>query len=484
VSTTRGLARFDGERLELLLGIDGLAERVLLGLSLRREADGRQTLWIGSQFDGLMRLDVSDPRQPRLVAPDRLPPPIYSMVYSALHDSQGRIYLCTNDGVQQLTPRADGGWDEAVFRRSDGMVHEECNSGAQFIDRYDRFWTGTLGGLTVFDPQAQSPTDAKRLVLIGSSIDGQEVDNERVVLQPGARELRVEFSLQSWQREGETRYRTQLLGLDPQPGAWTPLAYRSLSALPPGEFSLRIEARDFAGVEAAPLDLQIQVLPAWWQHRGIQFSALLAALALIAGLAQWRTRSLRAQKRQLEAEVGLRTDALNQANARLLQLSYTDALTSIANRRMLLEQLNLLLTECDGHVESCGLIFIDVDHFKDFNDHFGHPAGDEALRVVAATLSDCAPHEALVARYGGEEFACLLPTCSFADALDLAHAMRSRVAALHITVPGSAQPHRLTISLGVTVDALTQESDIHRLLREADEALYRAKSSGRNCVRT
>jgi ligand-binding sensor domain-containing protein len=149
VSTTRGLARFDGERLELLLGIDGLAERVLLGLSLRREADGRQTLWIGSQFDGLMRLDVSDPRQPRLVAPDRLPPPIYSMVYSALHDSQGRIYLCTNDGVQQLTPRADGGWDEAVFRRSDGMVHEECNSGAQFIDRYDRFWTGTLGGLTV-----------------------------------------------------------------------------------------------------------------------------------------------------------------------------------------------------------------------------------------------------------------------------------------------------------------------------------------------
>lgn len=484
VSSAQGLARFDGERLELLRDIAGLPRRVLLGLGLRREADGRQTLWIGSQFDGLIRLDVSDPREPRLRAASELPPPIYSMVYSALHDSQQRIYLCTNDGVQQLVPRAAGGWDETVFRRSDGMVHEECNSGAQFIDRLDRYWTGTLGGLTVFDPHQRSAARAKRLKLVGSSIDNQEVDAGQLVMRPAARELRLEFSLQSWQREAETRYRTQLLGFDPQPGDWSPQPLRNLGALPPGEYRLRIEARDFAGLHAEPLELPIEVLPAWWQHRGTQAAALLATMLLTGGLAHWRTRSLRAQKRQLEAEVGLRTAALNQANARLLQLSYTDALTGIANRRMLLERLDLMLAELDGGTQACALIFIDVDRFKDFNDRFGHPAGDQALRAVASTLTACAPEDAQVARFGGEEFACLLPDRTLPQAIELAQSMRIAVHSHDIQLPGQAQPARLSISLGVSALRLQRESDISRLLREADAALYRAKSSGRNCVRT
>ena len=85
-----------------------------------------------------------------------MPAPPDPTVYSILPDSKGRIYVCTNNGVQQLTPKADGRYSERVFRRRDGLVHDECNTNAQAVDAEDRYWVGTLGGLSVFDPNIQA----------------------------------------------------------------------------------------------------------------------------------------------------------------------------------------------------------------------------------------------------------------------------------------------------------------------------------------
>lgn len=481
-TTNQGLARFDGVHWQLFDRQDGLPDADLLGLSLIEDADGHPILWIGTSSTGVVRMDVGDPRHP-VMLPDTLPPPPNAFTYGALRDSRGRIYICTNNGLQQLVPTTDG-WHSTVFTRQDGMLNDECNTNAQFIDAHDRFWTGTLGGLTVYDPRRWNvDTQPKPLRITGMRIDGKPVSGPALHVAADNRSIRVEFALLSWYREDESRFRTRLIGFEDAPGDWTAQASRSFNALPPGGYLLRVEARDHAGKASIPVDIPITVAAQWWQRPWAYAVAVLALILLGYAGAQLRNRRLRAQRRILEQRVAARTAELDQANARLLELSYRDALTGLANRRRLLERLEQP-DAAAAPTRSTALILVDVDHFKAYNDRFGHPAGDEALRRVAATMLRCAPNDALVARYGGEEFACLLPDVDIAQAITLAERMRSAVEACEIPVPGEDRTMRVTISAGVASTVLAGPDNTHRLLRDADMALYQAKHDGRNRVRS
>lgn len=474
------LQRFDGEKIDVIGREIGLPDSILLGISLIADAQSRQILWVGTSGEGIARVDVSDPLHPKLLARD-LPAAPDPTVYSAKRDATGHIYLCTNNGVQMLTPKANG-YDSRVFTRRDGMVHDECNTNAQVIDAKGRFWTGTLGGVTVFDPSLERiDHQRKPLKLTGVHVDANAVPTEHVQLPPGDHDLRIDFALLSWHDENESAFRTQLVGYDAEPSAWTSQNFRSFNALPPGDFTLHIQARDYAGNESDRLDVKISVLPEWWQTSWAR--ALLGAACFLFAYAvfNWRTRVLRAQRRRLEQQVGTRTAELHAANARLVELSYKDALTGLANRRRLLDALNA--TPASGETKALSLVFVDVDHFKAYNDRFGHPAGDEALRRVAGALLERTPADALVARYGGEEFAILLAGIGKEPALALADEIRRAIEALTVDVPGTDQINRVTISAGVACREVTSSDDAHLLLRDADIALYQAKRDGRNCVR-
>ena len=476
-ATSKGLLRFDGEHAVLLRSELGSGDLSLLGIDMIADAAGRPVLWLGTVNRGILRVDVGDPLHPQALPPD-LPAAPDPTAYSAHADSQGRIYICTNNGVQMLTS-IRGGYSSRVFTRADGMVHDECNTNAQFVDAHDRFWTGTLGGVTVFDPDYEvRDREPKPLRLTHVRLDSRLVDGSEIRVPPGRHELRVEFGLLSWQRESESVFRTQLLALESSPGAWSDNNARTFDALSPGMHTLRIEGRDYAGNPSTPLAVQIRVVPAWWQRTESRIGLGLAALLLGYALLQSRTYALKAQRRRLEAEVRTRTAELHEANARLVDLSYRDALTGLANRRRLLEAL-----EGDVAGDTVGLIFVDVDHFKAYNDRFGHPAGDEALREVGAAIHECLPGEALAARYGGEEFACLVPGANLERTRVLAECIRVAVRTMRIAVPGTADWNQVTISAGVASQRVATAADAHRLLRNADTALYRAKSEGRNCVR-
>lgn len=478
-SGNSGLARFDGEAWTLLGERDGFGATDLRSLSLLPEADGRQVLWIGTLSHGVARLDVTDPLRPRALDASELPPPPEPNVYGAVRDAAGRVYLCSNVGVQQLVPRPAGGYTARLFSRRDGMVHEECNTNAQFVDAHGRFWTGTLGGLTVFDPAREFvDRDPKPLRLTGIRVDGAPVAAP-VRVPPGARELRFDYALLAWQRESESRFRTRLVGFEPEPTEWTAQAFRTFSALPPGNYTFWVEARDDAGNASAPLAIPLAVVPAWWQRLWARAAFVAAGLLAIYAAVALRTRGLRLRQRRLEEQVVARTTELHQANARLLELSYRDELTGLANRRRLLETLEREAR--DG--EQAALVLLDVDHFKRYNDRFGHPAGDEALRAVAEVLRGYASPQVLVSRYGGEEFACLLTKGNLGAARDLAERIRATVAARSVPVPGMEKPSGVTISAGVASARLASTFDAHRLLREADSALYEAKAAGRNRVR-
>jgi diguanylate cyclase (GGDEF)-like protein len=478
-TTNQGLARFDTQRWTLIGLRAGLPDLQLSGISLIPDADGRPVLWLGSLNSSIIRVDIADPANPR-VLPANLPPPPDVAAYGARRDSAGRIYVCTNSGVQLLTPSRDGYVSE-VFKRRDGMVHEECNTNAQFVDAHDRFWTGTLGGLAVFDPsRAITDRQPKPLALTDVRIDGSAASEREAIHVPdGRHSVHIEFALLAWQHETESRFRTQLLGFDAQPGTWTDRHYRDFNALPPGDYTLRIEGRDYAGNVSGPLDVALSIVPSWWQHASARMAlALLAALALY-GLLLWRTRSIEIQRRALAQQIDERTAELNAANARLLQLSYTDSLTGLSNRRALLDALEARVAAGTRAT----IVFADVDHFKDYNDHFGHPAGDEALCSVAKAMQAAAPEGSLLSRYGGEEFALLLDS-DLAGAVAVAERIRAAVEVADVPIPGTAVVNHVTISAGVASRLLATMDDAHHLLREADNALYHAKSDGRNCVRS
>jgi len=168
------------------------------------------------------------------------------------------------------------------------------------------------------------------------------------------------------------------------------------------------------------------------------------------------------------------------ARDELAAIARSDPLTGLGNRRALQEDLDLL----DGRVSRYGhrycIALFDVDHFKAYNDTYGHPAGDRILETIAAQLMDCARAGDAVYRYGGEEFLCIFPEQSLAEGTLAVE--RMRLAVLGLAIPHKKSPvGLLAISAGLAMldQAHTRSTDV---LAEADEALYRAKQLGRNRV--
>jgi len=168
----------------------------------------------------------------------------------------------------------------------------------------------------------------------------------------------------------------------------------------------------------------------------------------------------------------------------LYQLSTTDALTSITNRRGFDEALSREWSRAKRSDTQLTLLMIDVDFFKTFNDSLGHPAGDECLRLIASTLTHYARRAGeVIARYGGEEFAIILPNTAGSEGVKIAENICDSIAELDIEHPASGVAKRVTVSIGVHGAAPGQLDDSQELIKLADQALYRAKADGRNRVR-
>lgn len=169
---------------------------------------------------------------------------------------------------------------------------------------------------------------------------------------------------------------------------------------------------------------------------------------------------------------------------RLRELSVTDGLTGLPNRRAFDEALEREWQRCMRLREPMSLVMIDIDHFKAFNDNYGHPAGDRALQQVAKALlaASSKVEGAQVARYGGEEFAVILPRCDAPRAAQHAETLRAAVAALGIRHQHNSVSDVVTISVGVSAHTPPNGVDLDALLLDADQALYRAKARGRNGV--
>jgi diguanylate cyclase (GGDEF)-like protein len=175
-------------------------------------------------------------------------------------------------------------------------------------------------------------------------------------------------------------------------------------------------------------------------------------------------------------------DELKKSNELLKELSNTDPLTHLNNRRYLTKALNSELLRAERTGDCLSLIMLDIDHFKKINDTYGHQNGDLVLSTIAeVTLTHLRCYDIAV-RYGGEEFVLVLPSTSLAGGEEVAERLREEVQAISFAPP--MDKLTVTISLGVALFPSPLADDMESLIRQADEALYRAKHKGRNLVET
>ena len=167
----------------------------------------------------------------------------------------------------------------------------------------------------------------------------------------------------------------------------------------------------------------------------------------------------------------------------LAELSVTDELTGLANRRYLLAKLGEEVRRSERSGSAFAMLMIDLDHFKEVNDRHGHQAGDECLHTLAEAINSHAKRTAdLAARYGGEEFAVVLPNTNSKGALRVAKAIQREIRRLEIPHAASTVSEYVTLSYGVSSSGASLEVSLDSLIEAADKALYEAKNQGRDCI--
>ncbi|MEM7016150.1 MAG: diguanylate cyclase [Pseudomonadota bacterium] len=242
------------------------------------------------------------------------------------------------------------------------------------------------------------------------------------------------------------------------------------------------------------------VLPSFWlADYALYIGALLEVTLLSLALAdrinilrqeniQEHAENLKLQEnfaQELQAQVDEQTHSLKIANQELEKISTQDGLTQLYNRRFFDTRLNEEYRRMQRQNEPLSLIMCDVDHFKIFNDTYGHQGGDECLKQVAAAIAQTVRrvHE-VSARYGGEEFAVILPHAPQEEAVIVAEKIRQAIADRNIPHEGSLTKPIVAMSFGVATMIPNNDGDVAQLVRMADEALYESKENGRDRVST
>ncbi|TBW34767.1 GGDEF domain-containing protein [Siculibacillus lacustris] len=264
--------------------------------------------------------------------------------------------------------------------------------------------------------------------------------------------------------------------------------YPALVALPVlyGNIVLRPRFAFAAAGSTAILAISVAALAAGGLPGGVIVAVSIGLTAtavstLGAGLVMER-EARRAHLRDLRGEIA--TGNLSHRYDQLRLISQMDPLTGVANRRAVDGHIAEMADRSRQTGEPLALLMIDVDHFKMFNDRYGHPAGDRCLTwVAAATRSQVRRQGDLVGRFGGEEFIVVLPATGLADAIRVGERIRAAIESAAIPHDGNGEGAVVTVSIGVAAGHVSDTRLPRDLLLEADAALYAAKDGGRNRVR-
>ncbi len=460
--------------------------------------DRAGTLWVGTQSGGLNAAKLPPPGQLpvfRSLGAERGLPE--GPILCILEDKDGHLWLSGPQGVAHFNPIRNEG------RRvvpPGGLQSGEYGRNAALLLRSGEMLLGGVGGFILFDPEDLSPSTQPARVVItdlrlyhqsvspGQKVDGRIViskpitELEEVVLRHKDRIVSFSFAALHFTAPQRNEYAVLLEGFDP---GWTSLGpqnHVTYTALPPGTYLLRVKAANGDGIWSGQESrLRLVILAPFWRTAWFYGLLTLVGAACARSYIWLRLRAHQLRERILEDLVAARTAELASANAALEELATTDAKTGILNYRGFETRLKAFWPHACRRGENHAVILIDIDHFKAYNDHLGHQAGDECLRRVAQTLQGVVRRAGdMVARYGGEEFILLLQDTDLAGAGLMSERVRQAVMDAGLEHPASQTAPVVTVSVGCCVGAMGRDATFDAFLMRADQALYRAKARGRN----
>jgi len=420
-----------------------------------------------------------------------------------------------------------------VYGTGDGVQVGSAIAG-QCATTDGKLWFNNATGLTMVDPQRITTNSVRpRVVIERAILDGVSMaSNAETTLPPGPGNLEIRYAGLSFMAPEGVRFRYKLDGYQ---STWTDAGQSrtaTLTNLPPGHYRFQVIARNNDGVwNKTGASIWFYLTPHYYQT--VWFRVLMVCLSIYAVLIVIRIRSihlvrhaqiLSAKVKQRTAELEVAVDNLNnvmrelesqnnelvvvkeeldyrnreleqmqceleaqndelvethatlaETNAYLADLATIDGLTGVKNHRAFQEHLDTEWQRRARTTAPLSVILFDVDHFKQYNDAYGHPGGDEVLRTIGRLLNQFARDSDLVARYGGEEFAVIAADTDVEGAVALAERLRA-------AIEDAKWPHRaVTASFGVSTSSLSTQQP-QELIAAADSALYRSKALGRNQV--
>lgn len=509
-----GLIRYNPDTGEILhLTYNPLDHRSLSSNSVINVFPDRSGfIWAGTNGGGLNRLDPSTFEFTRYSEAQGLPS---SVIYAILEDDDGYLWLSSNRGLSRFDPPTG---QIKNFDMTDGLQDYEFNGNACLRGRNGYLYFGGINGFNVFNPRDIKINDYMPPVVITNFLisnvpvrPGQPFGQEGEVLLEQSisettrldlpwkyRVIAFEFAGLDYTCPEKNQYAYILEGFDKEWNYVGTRRFASYSNLPPGRYIFRVKASNSDGLWSdAVASLSIHIIPPFWRTWWFYLLVALAvAGAFYSGL---RVRLIQLRNRQLELEriVAQRTEELKLANEKLQLLATTDELTGLANYRRFRDFLEYEWRRGHRTRKPVSLVICDLDDFKLFNDTYGHQAGDECLKKVALTMLKCCQRSSdLVCRYGGDEFAVVLAETDTPGAFVVAERIREAIADLnfsdldfkeinnsspdHPKTSPKDMPHRVTVCLGLATMNPAEGGNTNELISRADQALYRAKSSGKN----
>ncbi|MBN1295718.1 diguanylate cyclase [bacterium] len=472
----------DGEGLFVSPDADPLRFESVKDLPSRRVfsvcEDIRRSIWAGT-LAGVVNIENRTVRQlfnqrQGLVCDD---------VWTVICDRVGGVWISTSRGISSIVDGRVMNYDY-----NDGLSGEDFLSNCRFIDDKGRIWFGGFG-ITIVDPSEKMPSIRPLTHFRYARVNGESLKNGQKI--PSGRNT-FEFGLMcsSFRSEYQNRFRYQLKGYDEfrsEPTASSDIRYTNL---PRGRYILVAESCNRDGQWSdIPVLLSFEVLPAWWERRVVWLLGFLIVILMMRLLIRFRSYQLARTTHRLQEEVRRQTRVIQKQMERLEeqknlmeQQAKIDDLTKLYNRRHFYRKLRdaWIMRRIDGSALS--IIIFDLDYFKNINDTFGHLTGDAVLRQICQEIRNHVPSNGLAARFGGEEIVIMLLDMDLDGAFQLAETIRRSVENLELGCLDDSGL-KVTLSGGVACRIGVDTSDTpDTLIRDADEALYKAKSGGRNRI--
>ena len=486
IGTSFGLARVRDDRLDPISfeHLDGA--RYIYGILEQSDEPG--TLWLASDR-GLIRYRPESDDSAIVGRDAGLPIDKY---FEIVDDNRGNFWLTSNRGVfriqrSQAHAVADGERESVEFEHyaeGDGLLSAQANgaSGPPATWHEGRVWVATAVGLASVDPDYLSRyEDAVLPVIIESfAVDGIDYPTaSRPDLPAGTSRIAFQYAGLGFTMPDRIIYRTRLDGFDDEwveRGGQTKAEYTNLG---PGDYTLRVSATypygEWSGSEAT---VAFSIQRHAWQRPGFWVLALSGIVLLILAAIRLRVRQLEKRAGELHRQVESKTRELKRQAEEFERQARIDQLTGLANRRAFDEWLAREFRQAKVDRRDLTLVIMDLDHFKDVNDRHSHVIGDDVLRVIADVLRQHTRRGDQAARWGGEEFTLTFHNGDSRQAAEVAERIRRTIENLDFNdiAPGLT----MTASFGLSD---TRSADSYEaLLRQADQALYRAKTEGRNRI--